>query len=64
MHLITHGKEQSAFGHDGYTNEQHTSQGGWKQHQHDDAANLVSKFINEKISVTIRKRLEMEAKSY
>ena len=41
---------------------QHTSQRGWKKQQHDYVANLVSQFINERISVVMRKSLEMEAK--
>ena len=59
-----HEREQSAFCHDSYSMEKHTSLGGQKQQQHDDAANLVSQFINEEISVTMRKTLEMEGKSY
>ena len=35
-------REQSAFCHDGYSVEKHTPQGGWKQQQHDNAANLIS----------------------
>ena len=42
----------------------HTLQGGWKQQQHDDTAYLVLQFIIEEISVMMRKRLEMETKSY
>ena len=61
---IIHEKDQSAFCHDGYYMEQHTPQGGWKQQQHDDTTNLVIQFINEEISVTMRKILEMEAKSH
>ena len=60
----THEREQSAFCHDGYSMEQHTSQGGKKQQQHDDTANLVLYFTIEKIAVTTWKDLEKEAKSY
>ena len=42
-------REQNAFCHDGYSNEQHTPQGGQKQQPHDDTAILVSQFINEEI---------------
>ena len=59
-----HEREQSIFGSDGYSIKQHTPQGGWEQQQCDDTANLISQFINEEISVTMRKRLEMEVKSY
>ena len=44
--------------------EQHTPQGGWKEQQHYDKANLFLQFIDEEISMTMRKRLEVEAKSY
>ena len=44
--------------------DQHPHQGGWKKQQHVDAANLVSQFIHDEISVTMRKRLEMETMSY
>ena len=47
-----------------YSIEQHIPQEGWKQQQHDDRANLVWWFINEEILLTMRKSLEMEAKSY
>ena len=57
-------REQNAFGHDGYSMDQYTPQGGWKQQQHDDSANGVLQFINEEISVMMRNRLEMEGKSY
>ena len=43
---------------------QYPPQGGQKQQQHDDTANLDSQIINEEISVTMRKRLEIEAISY
>ena len=62
--LRIHEREQSTFFHDVYSNEQYTHQGGWKQQQHDHTANLVSQFINEEISVTMRERLEMETKFY
>ena len=39
-------------------------QGGRTQLWHDDTANLVSQFIIEEISLTMRKSLKMEAKSY
>ena len=50
--------------HDDYSMNQHTPQGGQKQQLCDDVAILVLQFINEEISVTMRKRLEMEAKFY
>ena len=34
--------------------EQHIPQGGRKQQQHDDTANLVLQFINEEISVDLK----------
>ena len=50
--------------HNDYSMEQHPPQGGWKQQQNNDTTNLVSQFINEKISVAIRIRLEMDAMSH
>ena len=44
--------------------EQHTPKGERKQQQHDDTVNLVLQCINKEISVTMRKRLEMEVISY
>ena len=44
--------------------DQYPPQGGGKQQQHDDTANLAWHFTNEEISVTMRKQLEMEAMSY
>ena len=64
VHCRIHEREQSVFCHDGYSVKQHIFQGGREQQQHNDTANLVSKFIMEEILVTMRKRLEMEAKSY
>ena len=63
-HHRIHEREQSAFCYDDYSMEQQTPQGGWKQQQHDDTANIVSQFINEEISLAMRKRLEMTTKSY
>ena len=59
-----HEREQCAFCHDGYSNEQYTPWRGQKQQQHDDTANMVLQFIIEEISVIMRRRLEMEGKSY
>ena len=64
VHWIIHERVQSAFCHYGYSVEQHPPQGGQKQQQHNDTANLFSQFINKETSVTKRKRLEMKAKSY
>ena len=44
--------------------DQHPPHGGWKQQQHDKSAHLISHFINEEISVTMRKRLQMKTMSY
>ena len=44
--------------------DQHPPQGGQKQQQHDETANMVWPFINEEISVTRRKWLEIEAMFY
>ena len=64
VHCRIREREQSAFFNDGYSNEQHKPQGGRKQQQHDDTANLVLQFIIEEIPVTMRKGLEIEPKSY
>ena len=50
--------------HDDYFMDEHLHQGGQKQQQHDDIANMVWHFIKEEISMTMRKRLEIEAMSY
>ena len=44
--------------------DKHPPLGGPKQQQHDDTANMVWHFIHEEISVTMRKWLDIEAKSY
>ena len=64
VYLKIHEREQCAFCNDGFFLAKHTHQGGRKQQQHDVTANLVLQFIIEEISDTMRKNLEMKAKSY
>ena len=65
VHCRIHEREQSAFCHDGYSMEQHTSirEEGSSNNMMTQLT-LVLQGINEEISVTMRKRLEMKAKSY
>ena len=63
IHLRIHERTKSS-NHDDYSMDQHPPQGGWKQQWHDDTANIVCHFINEEISATMRKKLEIEAMCY
>ena len=54
VYLRIHEIEQSVFCHDGCTNEQHTHQEDGSSNNMN-TANLVSQFINEEISVKMRK---------